>query len=133
MLRKFRASEHGVSAVEFALVSPLVVTLIMGILEFGCIFYTMMSAEFATGDASRRLAAHNITSSQVSALVVAGLPQWAQAQASAAATQSGASPVVWTITTTIPMATATPTNFLASVYGSSNLTVKSVMQQEPTY
>jgi Flp pilus assembly pilin Flp len=135
MFCRFRNNERGATAVEFALVLPFVISTIMGMMEFGCIFLTLMSAEIATGDVSRQLAANHITSSRVQALIVARLPGWVRAQASALTitpVQSGTSPVVWTITTTIPMKTATPTNFFGAIYGSRNLTVNSVRQQEPT-
>jgi Flp pilus assembly protein TadG len=132
MFCRFRNSERGGASVEFGLVVPFVISTIMGMMEFGCIFFTLMSAEIATGDVSRQLAANHITSSQVQALIAARLPRWAQAQASATSVQSGTSPVVWTITTTIPMKAATPTNFFGAIYGSRNITVNSVRQQEPT-
>jgi Flp pilus assembly protein TadG len=138
-LRTIRTDEDGVGAVEFAVIAPLLIAILMGTLEFGCIFYTYLSAQLATGDVNRQLASNHIQASQNSTVaqqvqqaIVARLPKWAQGQANAVPTQSTTSPALWTITTTVPMKAATPTNFFSAVYGSRNITTKGIMQQEPT-
>lgn len=140
MQRLFKEDERGVAALEFALVAPILVALFMGMLEFGAIFYTYITAEYATGDAARQVASNHLTatatssfSQQVQTIIRSRLPKWAATAATATASSSGtAAPIFWTITTTIPMKSATPTNFFISLYGSKNITTTNVVQQEPT-
>ncbi|MGH1592321.1 TadE/TadG family type IV pilus assembly protein (plasmid) [Methylobacterium phyllosphaerae] len=135
MLRRFTCHASGVTAVEFSLLAPVLIALVMGGVEFGSILYTYAAAEFATNDVARQLATNRISSSQVQPLIVPRLPVWAQATAAASATASNASTPssnIWTVTTTIPMANATPSTYLRSFYGSRTLHITVSVQQEPT-
>jgi len=50
-----RRDQGGAAVVEFALVVPLLLTLVFGIIQYGWYFYAMQSGTSATGDALRRL------------------------------------------------------------------------------
>ncbi|HEY3531054.1 MAG TPA: TadE/TadG family type IV pilus assembly protein [Nocardioides sp.] len=52
---KRRRDDGGAAAVEFALVVPLLLVLVFGIIQYGWYFYAMQSGTSATGDALRRL------------------------------------------------------------------------------
>jgi len=54
--------DDGAAAVEFALVAPLLILLIFGIIAFGMGFYTQQGAAAAAREAARRAAVGSITS-----------------------------------------------------------------------
>ncbi|MGH1570992.1 TadE/TadG family type IV pilus assembly protein [Methylobacterium sp. P31] len=135
MLRRFRRHASGTAAIEFGFIAPALLALVMGGVEFGSILYTYAAAEFATNDVARQLATNRISQSQVQSAIVPRLPAWAQANAAASATATNASTPssnIYTVTTTIPMANATPSTYLRSFYGSRTLHIVVSVQQEPT-
>jgi Flp pilus assembly protein TadG len=66
-LRALRASERAASAVEFALVVPMLVTFLFGIFEFGRAIWTQSLLDYAVEEASR-CATVNATSCGTAAL-----------------------------------------------------------------
>jgi len=54
--------DDGAAAVEFALVAPILILLIFGIIAFGMGFYTQQGAAAAAREAARRAAVGSITS-----------------------------------------------------------------------
>lgn len=133
-MTRFSADESGASAVEFAFLVPVLLALAFGGIEFGSIFYTYASAEFATNDVARQLATNRITQSQAKAAIPSRLPGWAQSAVTVKVTASSAVPTsnLYTVTTSVPAINATPSTFLKSIYGSRTITVTAVVQQEPT-
>jgi Flp pilus assembly protein TadG len=56
LLKRPRRDAKGAAAVEFALVMPVLLLLVFGIIQYGWYFYAMQAGTSATGDALRRLA-----------------------------------------------------------------------------
>ncbi|HKH96080.1 MAG TPA: TadE family protein, partial [Beijerinckiaceae bacterium] len=54
--RHFAKRDEGATAVEFALVAPVLVALTMSIIEFGLIIFTYTTAGNASRDVARRIA-----------------------------------------------------------------------------
>ncbi|MHB2211525.1 TadE/TadG family type IV pilus assembly protein [Methylobacterium sp. CM6257] len=132
--RKFNEDTSGSSAVEFALLLPILVTIIFGIIEFGLIIYTLNTAQSAARDATRQLATNRITASQASGVVLQQLPRWVTAGTSVSVSQTAPSnPSNNLFTTDVSFAAkaATPTSLLSWAYGSTILHAKVSMQQEP--
>ena len=48
-------SSRGAAAVEFALIVPILIVLVFGVIQYGWYFYAMQSGTSATSDAVRRL------------------------------------------------------------------------------
>ncbi len=120
---------------EFSFIAPVLIVLVFGILEFGLIIFTFISAETAARDVTRRLSLNQITSSQAPAIATAELPGWASASATVTVTQSApADPSnnQFTVNIAIPAKKATPTNVLSWAYGTITLKAAVTMQQEPT-
>ena len=57
--RKRRGDEGRAAAVEFALVMPILLILVFGIVQYGFYFYAMQAGSSAVGDAARRVAVGN--------------------------------------------------------------------------
>jgi Flp pilus assembly protein TadG len=91
--RRARRDERGASAVEFALVLIPLLYLIFGLVQYGWYFYAMQSGSSAVGDAARRIAVGNCTTtSQVQTVIYNHL--------GAATTAASSSGVTTTITYT---------------------------------
>ena len=69
--------ERGAAAVEFALVLPLLVVLLMGIIDFGLYFYDDLAVSHAARDAARYLSVNNIPGANgaVAKLTLVSAPQ----------------------------------------------------------
>jgi Flp pilus assembly protein TadG len=89
--RRVRRDESGASAVEFALVLIPLLWLVFGLVQYGWYFYAMQSGSSAVGDAARRIAVGNCTTTaQVQTVIFNHL--------GAATTASNSSGITTTIT-----------------------------------
>ena len=69
-------SERGVAAVEFALMLPVLLLLLGGIMEFGSIYYVKNNMATVARDVARRLATGELTQAQAEQEVVGQLVAW---------------------------------------------------------
>ncbi len=53
LLRRCLGDRHGGTAVEFAMVLPILVTLLLGVFEFGRLFWSWSTIQYATEEAGR--------------------------------------------------------------------------------
>jgi Flp pilus assembly protein TadG len=90
-----RHAEDGVSAVEFALVTPLLLCLVLGILVYGVYFFTWIAVTHAASEGARASVAGlstqeriNLATAQVNNLFSAYAPILSSANATIAAQQS---------------------------------------------
>ena len=67
-----RARDRGAAAVEFALVLPILLMLVFGIIQYGWYFYAMQTGTSATSDAVRRLSVGDCQDSAALQSLVAG-------------------------------------------------------------
>lgn len=133
--KSFWRARGGTSAVEFAIILPVFLTIMMGIIEFGLIIYTFNAEENAARDAARRWASNRITSSSVQSVVTSDLPAWVANAATVNTSQTTPGTPTTNIITVdvyIPAASASPTSFLSWAYKSITLHSRVRMQQEPT-
>lgn len=134
MRRVFGPNVDGASAVEFALIVPVFITMVMGCIEFSLIFFTYNAAGHAAWDVTRQLALNEITSSQASATALAELPVWVRSNTTVTSSSSSTDPNTnrFTVVVSFPASAATPTNVLSWAYGTINIRASSTMQQEPS-
>jgi Flp pilus assembly protein TadG len=131
---RFFGNRKGATAVEFALIAPILITLLIGVIEFALMFFTYNAAGQATWSVTRRLATNQITTAQVSDLITSAMPSWVRSGATVTTASSSTDPHTnrFTVTVSFPASAASPTNFLLWAYGNRTLTATTVMQQEPT-
>ena len=125
--------DEGATAVEFALVAPVLVALTMSIIEFGLIIFTYTTAGNASRDVARRIATGRIAASAASTTLTPQLPAWVRSYATVAVAQttpSTPSTNIITVNVSFPALRATPTSFLSFAYGSLTLQTATTMQQE---
>lgn len=65
MVRRIR-SEAGAAALEFAIILPLLVMLVMGIVEFSRAYSAKEALQYAVREGARELALHNVPADAVS-------------------------------------------------------------------
>lgn len=133
-MKFFARDTAGASAVEFALIVPVLLSLVFGIVEFSFILYTYNVAEHAALDVTRQLATNQISTSQVSGIASGELPSWIGSSATVSTTSSSTNPSInkYTVLISIPATAASPTNLLSFAYRTLTLKATSTMQQEPT-
>lgn len=130
---QLRRDRSGATAVEFALIAGIFITLAVGVIEFSLMLYTYTSAGAASRDVARRIATSRLTTANASATLKAALPSWVQNWATVTVTQTAPSTPSSnqiTVTVTFPANKATPTTFLSFAYGSLTLQTSATMQQE---
>ena len=131
--RHFAKRDEGATAVEFALIAPVLIALTMSIIEFGLIIFTYTTAGSASRDVARRIATGRIAASAASTTLTPQLPAWVRSYATVAVAQTTpATPStnIITVNVSFPALRATPTSFLSFAYGSLTLQTATSMQQE---
>lgn len=128
-----KGDQSGATAVEFALIAGIFLTVVMGLIEFGLILYTYSQAGAAARDVARRIATSRLATTAASDTAKAQLPSWVQNWVTVNVAQTAASTPAnnqITVTVSFPATKATPTTYLSFAYGSVTLQTSSTMQQE---
>ena len=131
--RQFAKRDEGATAVEFALIAPVLIALTMSIIEFGLIIFTYTTAGSASRDVARRIATGRIAASAASTTLTPQLPAWVRSYATVAVAQTTpATPStnIITVNVSFPALRATPTSCLSFAFGSLTLQTATTMQQE---
>ena len=133
MRKRFAQDKRGVTAVEFALVAPLLIFIAFGAIEFGLIFYCHTIAGHAAWDTARQLATNRIKTTDVDVTARDQLPSWMRASATITQASTSADPFVnrYTITISFPATAASTTGVVNWAYSTLVLTSQTTMQQEP--
>ncbi|MDP9997763.1 TadE/TadG family type IV pilus assembly protein [Pseudarthrobacter sulfonivorans] len=113
-----RNGEHGAVAVEFALVAPLLLALIAGIVEFSYAYNTQISVSQAAREASRTYAITKVWSKATDA-GIAGAPGSGLTASDFALTPTTCSGTDMTVQVTVKHTFKSPTGFALKVQGSN--------------
>jgi Flp pilus assembly protein TadG len=130
------SDDSGATAVEFALIVPVFLFLVIGALELSLLLYTYATAGNAARDVARRIATNRLTPATAAAAdsaVKPQLPPWVQSSATVSLSQSTPSTAATnqvTVTISFPAHKGTPINFVAAAYGSVTAQTKATYQQE---
>jgi Flp pilus assembly protein TadG len=129
----FRRDTAGATAIEFAIVSPILIALVMGAVEFSLILFTYTSAGAAARDVARRVATSRLAASSATSAINAQMPPWVQSSTSVTVNQTAPSDPSTnqiSVVVSFPARNATPTNLMMFAYQSLNLSTSVTMQQE---
>lgn len=134
MLRRVLCCRRGAVAVEGAIILPILVLLVVGVMEYGILLFTFMTLQSATREVTRAASVNFTAPADVPANLRARLPSWSRSTAEITVTQSAAgSPLtnVITVTATIPSSAATPIHLLTAVGDWDLKTVVKMKQEQP--
>ena len=134
MLRRVLSCRRGAVAVEGAIILPVLVLLVVGIMECGILLFTFMTLQSATREVTRAASVNFTTVANVPAEVRSRLPSWSRSSAKITVAQSAAgsaSTNVITVTATIPSSAATPIHLLTAVGGWDLKTIVKMKQEQP--
>ena len=132
---KLRPHREGSAAVEFAVVSMLLFTMLFGITDFGTIYYSLSLLQSGCRDAARQLSVGRLTAANTPAYVKSQVPAWIVNDTSVAVTQTAPSDPKtnsFTVTATVPMTSASLTGFFAGMFGTRTIRGFATMRQEPS-
>lgn len=132
-MKKLR-SESGAAAVEFALVVPILLLLLLGIVEFGRVYNAQLQLTAAARDGARVMSinavpAQTVANAKAATIASAGAlhPDIADSQVAVSALPAGTGPCPPGSTATVTV--TYPLQFLSGMFGASiTLTGKGVMQ-----
>jgi Flp pilus assembly protein TadG len=109
----FWREERGASAVEFAMVLPILIMLLLGIIQYGSLFLLQNRMNETARDTARRLAVGDLTSeSDAEAYAVAQLADWKATFTAKAQLPQGLDHDV-SVTISVPMAEAAILNLVS--------------------
>ena len=132
LLKRLGVRRDGSVAIEFALVTPVLLGLLFGTVEYGLTLFTYSSMQTAARDVTRQMAVNTLASTGAVAEIRSRLPGWMRANATITVSQSAAGNAatnVYTTVVSVPMSKASPINFYTkSTSGSIKTEVK--MKQE---
>lgn len=132
MFRRLLACTRGASAVEAALVYPILILLVLGIIEFALLLFTYSAMQSAARDVTRQIAVNFTGEGQAAAAVANRVPGWARGGMSVAVTQSDPGDPennIIGIDLSLPAAQATPLRFFTAG-GGWDLQTRVEMKQE---
>ena len=111
-LRRLWSDRRGGAAIEFAIVAPVFITLVLGAVEFGRMFYVRQGLEYATESAARYYSLNSTASTSTITSYLQGLMPGGKGSsvsvsyASTASCNSNSNVTCTTITATYPFAFA---------------------------
>ncbi len=127
--------ERGAAAVEFAIIAPLLIALVLGIVQFGAIFYVWHNMTATARDTARRVAIGEITTQTgaeaFATQAMGGIVPWVVGFRVAASLPAGANPSGGdvTIVITAPLVQAAIVDFLG-ILGEQTLRARALMRVE---
>lgn len=114
LLRRLGVQRDGSVAVEFALVTPVLLGLMFGTIEYGLSLFTYSSMQTAARDVTRQMAVNTVASGSAVTEIRNRLPGWMRANATITVSQSApgnAATNVYTTVVSVPMSRASPLTF----------------------
>ncbi len=112
-------SRRGAVAAEFALVTPILLTLLMGGFEYGFMAYSMSAMQFGANVVARDIAVNNLSRAEAENRLVAYLPSWMSDDVDMSLTESNPTDPRLnsvTIEVEVPSTSATPIAMVSRLY-----------------
>jgi len=133
-LGRLRRDDRGAVAVESAIILPVFITVMMGTLEFGMLFFTYNTMRSAVRDVGRQVSINFIPTGQAQDAVRAVVPTWSREAVDVTVTESAPGDPdqnIITVRATLLASRATPMTFLVNTAGDFTLESEVQMRQEP--
>jgi Flp pilus assembly protein TadG len=114
LLGRLGRGRGGAVAAEFAMVSPILIGLMFGTVEYGLMLYSYSSMQAAARDVTRQVAVNTLPVGSAQAELKSRLPGWMRNDATISVTQTtpaNAATNVYTTTVSVSSAKATPLTF----------------------
>jgi hypothetical protein len=127
------AADDGVSAVEFALVLPMLMFMLLGIAQFGLVIYLKAQIGHVARDVSRMLAVQAMAVDAAPDHVSNALPGWAGSNHTTDVAEiTGADPDVhaYRVTITVPLEELTFFPMFGDIFAGKSLSVSTTMLRE---
>ncbi len=124
---RFRGDETGVAAVEAALVLPLFVGILLGIIDFGGLFYLKHEMNVVANEVSRSMALGYLNPTEAESRAGAMLPDWGTAKFTVTASMPSSDEVKLVIS--VPTEQAALVNFAAFSFGDT-MSVASIKRKD---
>lgn len=87
-LSAVRQARAGTVAAEFGLIAPLFLSMTLGTLEFGSVFFAYSGMQIGAMQASRHVAVYTATPAAIDGMVRQALPEWMRSRAGITVTQT---------------------------------------------
>lgn len=129
------ACRRGAATMEMAIVAPLLSTMILGVMEMGCVVYSYSTMQLMANRVGREIAVNTLSQGAAPAAITSGLPAWLNGRVTVTITQSApADPTqnlirIQLATTSV---SATPIALLTRL-ANWNMTTDVTMKQELPY
>jgi Flp pilus assembly protein TadG len=117
--RSIRTNRRGSVVFEFALITPLFLSLILGGLEFAFVLFSYSSIQSGTDFAARTISTNNALAADATTLVRSRLPSWMQSAVTVSVTQTSlvdARQNVIRVTSTAEAKNVTPIPIFSTAY-----------------
>jgi Flp pilus assembly protein TadG len=124
----------GSAAAEFALIVPVLTSMIFGALEFSSIFFSYSALQSAARDVTRQVAINTIDVDGAEAAVKARVPGWMREDVEVLVTQTSPADItanVIQMTAEVPAASATPLKFFTKSADWTLQTAVEMKQETP--
>jgi Flp pilus assembly protein TadG len=108
---KLMGNRSGSAAAEFALILPVLTSMIFGALEFSSIFFSYSALQSAARDVTRQVAINTIDAGEAEDAVRERLPAWMREDVAVRVTQTTPADITTNViqmTAEVPAASATP-------------------------
>ena len=133
-LLSFRRAKSGAAALEFALVVPILLTLLFAIIQFGSVVFVQNNMVNAAREGARRIAAADVTSGEATTMMQNMLGNWNLPFTYNIALPNPANPADRNVvvTVSVPAIDARIVSYPPGLFGSGNLVAQVTMRQEDT-
>ena len=132
-LRGFSRNASGASAIEFALLLPVLLIMLMGIVDFGMVFYAKTATQNTARDIVRQIATNRLKVDDATTTAKSQVATWLVSYTTVSVTQTAAGDPTKneiTVDVAIPASKAAVTSFFSSLFSTVTLHGKATMQQE---
>jgi hypothetical protein len=131
---KLMGNRSGSAAAEFALILPVLTSMIFGALEFSSIFFSYSALQSAARDVTRQVAINTIEVGQAEAAVQERVPGWMRQDVEVRIVQTSPADItanVIRLTAEVPATSATPLRFFTKSTDWDLQTVVEMKQETP--